>query len=236
MQCDYTYFKKSELTSEVYLDIIQNAVGCLRGHGREIPRHASASLFQAVAFFERLTVMESLGKRESPPRTLTDEELYTQDFANRLEIATDEFKTAERSLITLMSSVHSIASPLGLLASCFLNPMLNLRRETLMDAKKSRVVVCEHALPLFLGYSQVPWTHEMYDNLMAWYPPALLLCAENNIPTMCTPAVRIAIDWAMSLDEKPTRRFKTMRDQFENMIGSREPPPHLDLPEDFVLN
>ena len=236
MQRDYTYFKPSELTSELYLDIITNAVGCLRGHGKEIPRYDSASLFQAVAFFERLTVMNSLAKRESPFRTLTDEELYTQDFANRLEIATEEFKAAERSLIPLMSSVHSITSPLGLLASCFLNPILKLRHEKLMDARQSRLAVCENALPLCLAYSQVPWTQDMYDHLMAWYPPALLLCAENNIPPMCTPAVRIAIDWAMSLDEKPTRRFKTMRDQFENMIGSREPPSHLDLPKDFVLN
>lgn len=235
MQRDYTYFKPSELTFEMYSDIIENAVGCLRGHGKEMPRYDSASLFQAVAFFERLTVMDSLSKRESPPRTLTDEEVYTQSFATQLEFATAEFKAAERSLIPLMSSVHSLSSPLGLLASCFLNPMLNLRHEKLMDARQSRLAVCEHALPLCLTHSQVPWTQDMYKNIMAWYPPALLLCAENNIPPMCTPAVRIAIDWAMSLDENPTRRFKTMRDQFENMIGSRE-PPHLDLPTDFVLN
>lgn len=235
MQRDYAYFKQSKLTSEMYLDIIENAVGCLRGHGKEIPRYASALLFQAVAFFERLTVMDSFAKRESPTRALTDDELYTQDFANRLEIATEEFKTAEQSLITLMSSVYSITSPLSLLASCFLNPMLNLRHEKLMDARQSRLVVCEHALPLCLTYSQVPWTQNMYNNLMAWCPPALLLCAEHNIPPMCTPAVRIALEWAISLDEKPMRRFKTMNDQFENMIGPRDPPPHFDLPKEFSL-
>ena len=235
MQRDYSHFKPSTLTQESYLDVVENAVACFRENGKQTPRYDSATLFQAVAFFERIAFLHTRAQRETPPRTLTDEEFCTRAFAIRLEFFTDEFKAAEKGTLALMNSVFSITSSAGLLASCFLNPMSSQPKRLRLDKDKTRSDICVHALNLSLSYSQAPWTQEIYDNLMDWYPPALLLCANDNIPPMCAPIVRMALDLYMSLDNNPVHRFNTMKNTFKCMVtpGLTAAAPFLALPAGF---
>lgn len=235
MQQEYSHFKPSTLDPKAFEDVVTNGLLCFRENGKESPRHDPATLFQAVAFMERLIVMQASAKRESPPRELSDEEFYTDDFARQVEFFTKEFQAAMVAALPVMKATHSITSELGLLASCFLNPLGSKHRALPMSRDAARAQVCEHALMLSLTYSELEWTQGMYDALVEWYPPALLLCNDKNIPPMCTPAVHTALMWAMSLDEKPKSRFLTMRDQFENMIKpSPEAASHFDLPHGFA--
>lgn len=232
---DYTHFKPSLLSSEEQMAIIHNGVAHFRESGKEEARYSLPTLFQAVGFFERLMHAHIMAERETPPRKLTDEEFYTEDFAEKLEFFTIEYELALAGCMELMDSVHSISPSAGLLASCYLNPLDSPHRAIPMNPDAARAQVCEHALMLSLTHSKLDWTQSMYDALMAWYPPALLLCSEGNIPPMAPPAVRIALEWAMDLDEKPKRRFQTMAHQFVNMT---KPMPdaaaHLDLPGGFI--
>lgn len=235
MHQEYSYFKPSLLNQEEQLAVFQNAVGYFRSNDQVKAKYPLLTLFQASAFFERLIVMQSKAERETPPRKISDEEFYTEDFAKKLEYFTGEYEAALVACMDVMDSVPSISRSDGSLAACFLNPLDSPHRAIPMNSSSARAEICEHALMLALTYSRVPWTERMYDALVNWYPPALLLCPEENIPPMASPAIRTALDWALSLDEKPKRRFKTIRTQFANMIApSPQAAAHLDLPTNFT--
>lgn len=234
MQQDYSHFKITQLDKAECEAIVVNALAYMRDNGKQEPQYPFPQLFQATAFMERVVIMHARAERESPPRKITDEEVYTEDFATKLEYFTGEYIAALAGCIPAMSATHSSVPDAAMIASCFLNPLDSPHRAIPMNSTADRSEVCEHALMLSLTYSQLNWTQEMYDALVEWYPPALLLCADNNIPPMANPAVRTALEWAMSLDEKPKRRFMTMRDQFDNMVKpSPEAAAHLDLPAEF---
>ena len=235
MHKDYTHFKPSLLDKEEYLAIVQNAVGYFRSLDNVEALYPLTTLFQATAFFERLALMHVKAERETPPRQISDEEFYTDDFATKLEFFTSEYEAAIVACRDVMNSVPSISRSDGALAACFLNTLDVPHRAIPMNASSARAVVCEQALMLSLTHSQVPWTQSMYESLINWYPPALLLCPAKNIPPMASPAVRIALEWALSLDDKPKRRFDTIKGPFANMIApSPQAAAHLDLPTNFT--
>ena len=223
------------MNKEEQLAVFQNAVGYFRSNDKVEAKYPLLMLFQASAFFERLIIMQTKAERETPPRQISDEEFYTDAFAQKLEYFTMEYEAALGACLDVMNSVHSISRSDGLLAACFLNTLDSPHRAIPMNSDSARAAICENALMLALTHSQMPWTQSMYDKLVDWYPPALLLCPEKNIPPMASAAIRIALDWALSLDENPKRRFETIRSQFANMIApSPEAAAHLDLPTNFT--
>lgn len=236
---DFSYFKTSTYSDKEAMDIASNALGYFRENGSSHPEYPLPLLFQAAGFIERLIVMNAQAERENPPRKLTDEELHTPAFTQALNSATSEFELALAHCLPVMSSVPSSCVNEALIASCFLNPLNSGRRtdyESISTAFDSRANVSRHALTLSLCYSKVPWTKEMYDGLVEWFAPSLLLCTIDNIPPMASPAVRVALDWAMSLDEKPVRRFESMMHQFEHMVTpSPQAAVTIELPPDFTV-
>lgn len=236
---DFLYLKTSDRSTEEVMDLASNALGYFRSLGEEEPQHPLPLLFQGAGFIERLMILSVRAERATPSRTLTDEEMYTPAFAEALNSATVEFELAMKHCLPIMQSVPSAGLHEGLLASCFLNPLNSGTRAESpepFEAFESRMAVCEHALTLSLCYSQVPWTQEMYDHLTTWFAPALLLCTITNTPPMASPAVRVALDWARSLDDNPMRRFKSMAREFTNMVSpSPQANVRIELPPDFTV-
>ena len=183
MRKDYTHFKPSLLEKDEYHAIVQNAVAYFQSFDKAEPLYPLPLLFQATAFFERLIVMQTMADRETPPRQISDEEFYTDTFAEKLEWFTVEYEAALAACQEVMDSVHSISRSDGVLAACFLNTIDSPHRSIPMNTTSARAVICEQALMLAFTYSQVPWTQSMYDALTNWYPPALLLCPEK----ICLP-------------------------------------------------
>ena len=131
-----------------------------------------------------------------------------------------------------MDSVHSITPSVVSIAAALLNPLNSPPQYQIpLDSAAARAHVVGQALALSLQYSQVPWTREMSDKLLAWYPAAFLLCGPLNVPPDLPAEVRTALDWAMGLDEKPKRRFTSMHAQFNTMISpSPEAYERIELP------
>lgn len=233
MHQDYTHFKPRLLSQEEYNAIAENATAHIRGNGKAA-KYPLPVLFQAAASVERFLIMHTTGERETPPRTISDEEFYTDAFAQELEFLTLEYTAALTGCSELMDSVRPSISSSALLACSFLNPLSSSYRSTPTTVAEARSQLCADALMFSLCHSTVPWTQPMYEALIEWYPAALLLCQQTNIPPMATPAMRTALEWAIGLDDNPKRRFKTINYQFSNMIS---PLPtaaaNLDLPIDF---
>ena len=236
MQRDYAYLKTSTLSGEDYKAIADNALAYFRNSASEKPKYALPVLFQACAFFERLIDKWGAAQRETPAREVTDEEFYTDAFAEELNYFTEEYVAAMRGCLGVMESVHSLVPAPVSIAVDFLNPLNSLHSSIPMHAEAARAQVCEHALMLSLTYSHVPWTQAMYDDIVAWYPAALLLCPQHNIPPMAAPDMRTALDWALSIDDHPKRRFLTLCSRFDTLLHpTPEAAAQLSLPSGFSL-
>lgn len=231
MQQDYSHLKLSTLDIKAHEDIMVNALGFFRGNGKEKPRYPTPMLFQMAAFTERFLTLKVHHERATPPTQMTEEEVYSEEFAQQLNFFTQEFIDACEACLPVMDSVHSITPSMVSIAAAFLNPMKSPPEyQVPMQRAAARARVVEQALDLSLQYSNVPWTRDMSDKLLAWYPAAFLLCKPLNVPPHLPAEVRTALDWAMGLDEKPKRRFITMHTQFTTMI-SPSPEAH----ESFAL-
>ena len=232
MQQDYSHLKLSALNSDEYQDIVLNALPYFRENGKEKPRYPIPTLFQAAAFTERFFMIKIRHERATPPTEMTEEEIYAEDFAEQLNFFTQEFIDACQACLPVMDSVHSITPSVVSIAAALLNPLNSPPQYQIpLDSAAARAHVVGQALALSLQYSQVPWTREMSDKLLAWYPAAFLLCGPLNVPPDLPAEVRTALDWAMGLDEKPKRRFTSMHAQFNTMISpSPEAYERIELP------
>lgn len=237
MQQDYSHLKLSALNIDEYQDIVLNALPFFRENGKEKPRYPIPTLFQAAAFTERFFMIKIRHERATPPTEMTEEEIYAEDFAEQLNFFTQEFIDACSACTPVMDSVHSGVTSLGSIAASFLNPLNSpVAHQLPLDRATVRAHVAEHALNLALQYSNVPWTKEMSEKLLAWFPASFLLCNPLNVPANLPAEVRTALDWAMGLDEKPMRRFRTMHTQFTTMISpSPEAHESIALPNGLDL-
>lgn len=232
MQKDYSHLKLSALDIKEYEKIMVNALGFFRGNGKEKPRYPMPMLFQVAAFSERFLTLQVHHERATPPTQMTEEEVYDPVFAEKLNFFTQEFIDACEACLPVMDSVHSITPSVVSIAAALLNPLNSPPQYQIpLDRATVRAHVVGQALDLSLQYSNVPWTQEMSDKLLAWYPAAFLLCKPLNVPPHLPAEVRTALDWAMGLDEKPKRRFNTMHTQFTTMISpSPEAYESIELP------
>lgn len=232
MPQDYSHLKLSALNIDEYQDIVLNALPFFRENGKEKPRYPIPTLFQAAAFTERFFMIKIRHERATPPTEMTEEEIYAEDFAEQLNFFTQEFIDACQACLPVMDSVHSITPSVVSIAAALLNPLNSPPQyQTPLDRAAARAHVVGQSLELSLQYSQVPWTREMSDKLLAWYPAAFLLCGPLNVPPDLPAEVRTALDWAMGLDEKPKRRFTSMHAQFNTMISpSPEAYERIELP------
>ena len=232
MPQDYSHLKLSALNIDEYQDIVLNALPFFRENGKEKPRYPIPTLFQAAAFTERFFMIKIRHERATPPTEMTEEEIYAEDFAEQLNFFTQEFIDACQACLPVMDSVHSITHSVVSIAAALLNPLNSPPQyQTPLDRAAARAHVVGQSLELSLQYSQVPWTREMSDKLLAWYPAAFLLCGPLNVPPDLPAEVRTALDWAMGLDEKPKRRFTSMHAQFNTMISpSPEAYERIELP------
>lgn len=232
MPQDYSHLKLSALNIDEYQDIVLNALPFFRENGKEKPRYPIPTLFQAAAFTERFFMIKIRHERATPPTEMTEEEIYAEDFAEQLNFFTQEFIDACQACLPVMDSVHSITPSVVSIAAALLNPLNSPPQYQIpLDSAAARAHVVGQALALSLQYSQVPWTREMSDKLLAWYPAAFLLCGPLNVPPDLPAEVRTALDWAMGLDEKPKRRFTSMHAQFNTMISpSPEAYERIELP------
>lgn len=232
MPQDYSHLKLSALNIDEYQDIVLNALPFFRENGKEKPRYPIPTLFQAAAFTERFFMIKIRHERATPPTEMTEEEIYAEDFAEQLNFFTQEFIDACQACLPVMDSVHSITPSVVSIAAALLNPLNSPPQYQIpLDSAAARAHVVGQALELSLQYSQVPWTREMSDKLLAWYPAAFLLCGPLNVPPDLPAEVRTALDWAMGLDEKPKRRFTSMHAQFNTMISpSPEAYERIELP------
>ena len=232
MPQDYSHLKLSALNIDEYQDIVLNALPFFRENGKEKPRYPIPTLFQAAAFTERFFMIKIRHERATPPTEMTEEEIYAEDFAEQLNFFTQEFIDACQACLPVMDSVHSITPSVVSIAAALLNPLNSPPQYQIpLDRAAARAHVVGQSLELSLQYSQVPWTREMSDKLLAWYPAAFLLCGPLNVPPDLPAEVRTALDWAMGLDEKPKRRFTSMHAQFNTMISpSPEAYERIELP------
>ena len=232
MQQDYSHLKLSALDIKEHEKIMVNALGFFRGNGKKKPRYPMPMLFQMAAFSERFFTLQVHHERATPPTQMTEEEVYDPVFAEKLDFFTQEFIDACQACLPVMDSVHSITPSVVSIAAALLNPLNSPPQYQIpLDSAAARAHVVGQALALSLQYSQVPWTREMSDKLLAWYPAAFLLCGPLNVPPDLPAEVRTALDWAMGLDEKPKRRFTSMHAQFNTMISpSPEAYERIELP------
>lgn len=215
MQREYSHFKPDEYSPDELDALIQNAFGVLRSFENVKPLYPDHLLFQVVGFMERIIILSS--KDKSPVK---DDDCYTQIWADRLNFATCEFINSYDGCAEIVNSIVSGVPARNIIAASLLNPLFQQHERAVpIDSNVAKQHICQTALELPLVHAHVMWTQTMYDNLIEWYPPALLMCTPQNIPPMAPADIRTALEWASSIESNPNSRLKQMHSQFQNMIS-----------------